>query len=102
MDDNNAAKLEMAEQIREQKQLARLKDNDDVKKLFDYQFKVAALKMIWCFTGNNVTNWDEFCKLRGEVVARLEPIQTVNGAEAQARLLTEQLTQMFDPSDNPI
>lgn len=93
--DPDAAKQEILAQIDEFKKLAELKKNEDVKQLFDYQFKVAAQKMVYCFTGDNVKDWNDFCKIRGEIIARMEPIQTIFTAEAASQQLQEQLKTMF-------
>lgn len=93
--DPDAAKTEMLNQIGEFDKLSKLADNDDVKALFDYQIKVAAQKMVHLFTSKDVKSWDDFCLLRGEIIARLEPVQTVYTAEAASKQLQAQLREMF-------
>lgn len=100
MDD--AKKLEQAqkEQIKAYTRLKRIADSPEFQDYFQFQLKTAADKMIWAFTtgknGDNVQNWDDFCKVRGEIVSRLHGIQEVMGAEAMETYLKQQLDNYYN------
>lgn len=87
------------EQIKAYEKLRKIADTDEFKDFFDFQLKTVADKMLWCFTtgkdGDNVKSWDDFCRVRGEIVARLHPIQEVNGAEAMKKYLKKQLDDYY-------
>lgn len=89
----------LKEQAKQYAKLKRISEQDEFKDFFDFQLKTAADKMLWVFTtgkdGDNVKDWDEFCKARGEIIARLHPIQEVYGADAMLDYLTKQLQQYY-------
>lgn len=101
--DEDAARKETLLLIEEQQQLKNLKDNSDVVALFDNQLKIVSQKMVYAFTtgkdGDNIKNWNDFCIVRGEIVARLQPIQAIYGAEATMAYLTDQLKTMFTETE---
>lgn len=95
------------DQIKAYEKLRKIADSQEFKDFFDFQLKTVADKLIWAFTSHvekdgdvkrsvdNINNWDEFCKVRGEIVARLHPIQEVNGAEAMKKYLKKQLDDYY-------
>lgn len=89
----------LKDQIKEYEKLKRVGSSKEIQDFFDFQLKTVADKMIWAFTtgknGDNIQNWDDFCKVRGEIVARLHPIQEVMGAEAMVTYLKEQLDSFY-------
>lgn len=61
----------------------------------DLLLKTAAMKMQWAFVGDNVKTWEDFLKVRGEIVSYLYPIQEVRGADAMINHLNEQLKEIY-------
>lgn len=96
-------KQALEEDIKAYKKLAKAKNNEEVKEFFRHQIDVVTQKMIWAFTtgkdGDNIKNWDDFCKIKGEIVARLEPIQSVYSAEQMANHLEEQVKRYYTESN---
>lgn len=102
MDDANQVENQadsLKEQIRAYRKLQKVAESDDFNEYFDLLIKTAADKMLWCFTtgkdGDNIKTWDDFCKARGEIVARLQPIQEVHGAGAVAEYMQQQLDSYY-------
>lgn len=75
--------------------LRKINQSDEFNDYFDLILKTAGEKMIWAFTGDNVKTWDDFLKVRGEIVAYLYPIQEVRGADAMKKHLEEQLRNFY-------
>jgi hypothetical protein len=75
--------------------------NDEANILFNLLIETVAQKMIWAFTtnkdGDNINSWDEFCKVRGEIVARLQPIQEIRGKADMVNHLSDQLKELYNP-----
>lgn len=82
-------------QIKEYRKLQAIANADEFETFFDLQLKTVAEKVLWCFTtgkdGDNIKSWDDFVKARGEIVARLQPIQEIYGAEHIIKYLEQQL-----------
>lgn len=99
MPDEKDVKEAQEEQIKAYKKLSKISDSQEFKDYFEFQLKTVADKMIWAFTtgkdGDNVKNWDDFCRVRGEVIARLHPIQEVNSAPGTAKYLKDQLDRYY-------
>lgn len=102
MDDQKQAeayKDSLQEEIKHYGKLKKVSQSQEVSELFDLMLKTTVDKMIWAFTtgkdGDNIKSWDDFCKVRGEVVARLQPIQEVRGAESMEKYLLEQLSGYY-------
>lgn len=95
----DAAREGAEEQIQHYRELQDVANSEHFEKFFGLLIQTVADKMIWAFTtgkdGDNIKNWDEFCRLRGEIVARLEPIQTVKGAQSVADYLSKQLEEYY-------
>lgn len=75
--------------------LKKINKSQEFNDYFDLILKTAADKMIWSFTGENVKTWEDFLKVRGEIVAYLYPIQEVRGADAMQKYLLEQLQNFY-------
>lgn len=100
MDDHEIA---LKNEIKSYEKLAKINDSDEVNELFELLIRTCADKMIWTFTtgkeGDNVKSWDDFCKVRGEIIARLQPIQDVRGSKGMVKYLREQLKTYYDQRD---
>lgn len=75
--------------------LERINKSDEFNDFFDLTIKTAADKMLWAFTGDNIKSWDDFCKVRGEIVSYLYPIQEIRGAKAMKQHLQDNLNQYY-------
>lgn len=99
MDDPQAIEDAQKEQIKAYKKLQKIADSEEFNEYFDYQIKTVADKMIWCFTtskdGDNIKSYEDFCKVKGEIVARLQPIQDIYGAENMVTYLQSQLDNYY-------
>lgn len=99
MDDPQAHEEALKEQAKAYKKLQKIADSDEFNDYFDYQIKIIADKMIWTFTtgktGDNIQNWDDFCKVRGEIIARLQPIQDIYGAENMVKALQQNIDNYY-------
>lgn len=89
----------LKDQAKEYKKLQKISDSSEFNDYFDFLMATVADKMIWAFTtgkdGDNVKNWEDFCKVRGEIVARLHPIQEVRSAEAMVQYMKKQLDAYY-------
>lgn len=92
----------LQEDIKAFKKLAKLNKEDEFNAYFDLLLRTVAAKMMWAFTtgkdGDNVKNWEDFCKVRGEITAYLYPIQEIRGAEGMVAYLQEQLDNHYNNS----
>ena len=99
METSDKQKKAFEDQIKHFKELSKIKDSPEFKKYFEAQLETLAQKLIWTFStgkdGDNVKDWDDFCKVRGEVIARLQPIQDIYAAEGIAQHLKTQLKDMY-------
>ena len=75
--------------------LKNINKSTELDAFMDLLVKTAAMKMQWAFIGDNIKSWDDFLKLRGEVVSYLYPIQEVRGADSMVQHLTEQLNEIY-------
>ena len=102
-DDPNQHQHDLKEQIAEYRKLQAISGNEEFKDYFDYCMRVVVQKMIWGFGNHtvnkqpvdNIQNWDDFCKWRGEIVARLQPIQEIYGAEYFVEYLSQSLDNLY-------
>lgn len=81
--------------IRNYEKLEKINKSDEFNDFFNLQIETVANKILWAFVGDNVKDWDSFCKVRGEVVAYLYPIQEVRGAEQMKKQLVDSLNQFY-------
>lgn len=96
MYDEEKAKQALKDDIKNYSSLKAINKSEEFNTFFDLQIKTVAHKMMSLFTGNGPKDWDEFCRIRGEVIAALYPIQEVRGAESMIKHLTEQLNQLYN------
>lgn len=78
------------------KKLSKINKSDEFNTFFDLQIDTVTQKMLTCFTGTGPKDWDEFCRIRGEVVAYLYPIQQVRGADIMAQQIKKQLDEYYN------
>lgn len=99
MDDAKNVEKGLQEQIKAYKKLQKIAESQEFQDYFDFQMKTVADKMLWSFTtgkdGDNVKNWDDFCRVRGEIVARLQPLQDVYGSKQMVNYLKQQLDMYY-------
>lgn len=92
-------KVALEQQAKSFRDLSKIKDSKEFQLYFEEQLKVLSQKLVWAFTtgkdGDNVKNWEDFCRVRGEVVARLQPIQDVYAAKGIADHITQQLKDYY-------
>lgn len=81
--------------LRALKKLKKINNSDEFNAYFDLILDTAAKKMFTAFTGEGVKTWEDFLKIRGEIVAYLYPIQEVRGADAMEKAIKEQLVQYY-------
>jgi hypothetical protein len=75
--------------------LRKIDQSQEFNDYFDFVLDTVSKKMFTAFTGDNVKTWDDFLKIRGEVVAYLYPIQEVRSAEAVEKQLKERLNSFY-------
>lgn len=85
--------------IKNYSKLERINKSEEFNDFFQLQIDTATQKMLDVFTGNGPKDWDEFCRIRGEVVAYLYPIQQVRGAKYMKEHLKEQLDQYYNQTN---
>lgn len=94
MDDTTKQAFE--DQLKAYRKLENIKDTAEFKDFFEFQVKLVVDRILWTFMsgkeGDNVKNWDDFCKVRGQIMASLIPIQEIYGATA----LKQQVKQQID------
>lgn len=61
----------------------------------DLLIRTVSQKMLGMFIGDSIKTWDDYLKLRGEIVAYMYPIQEVRGAKAMEETLTKQLNEYY-------
>ena len=96
MDDTKQHEEAIKRDIKNYSKLDRINDSEEFKVFFELQIDTVAQKMLQCFTGKGPETWEDFQRIRGEVVAYLYPIQMVRGAEVMVNQLTDQLNQYYN------
>lgn len=91
----------LKEDLKAYKKLDKINDSQEFNDYFQYQITQVVQKMVSCFTepgdkSKAPKNWDEFCRVRGEILAALVPIQQIRGAKFVTKQLQEQLDQMYN------
>lgn len=109
MDDKAQAKAHkeaLEQEIKAYKKLRDIKKSEELGTFLDLLMKTAGQKMMWAFTtgkdGDNVKSWEDFVKVRGEILAYLYPIQEIHGADAMIKHLQSELTRYYgEPKSQP-
>jgi hypothetical protein len=84
--------------IKNYAELKAINNSSEFDRFFKLQIDTVVAKILAVFTGKGPENWDEFCKVRGEIIAMLYPIQEVRGAETMIKHLTEQMNNYYGKS----
>lgn len=111
--DPKKAEQDIKNQIKEYRKLQQVADDEAFKTYFDNQLKLVADKFVWSVgtrqkklgvdakgkviaeSVDNIANWDDFCKWRGEIISRLQPLQEVYSAEAVIKYLQQHLDMYY-------
>lgn len=93
--DERASKKALEEEIQAYRRLETLSVQNEFKEYSDRLMKTVAHKMIWAFTNDSIKSWEDFCKVRGEIHARLQPLQEVHEAGALANYMQQQLEEQY-------
>lgn len=96
MDDPKKVKEGIENDIRNYSKLEKINGSDEFNDFFALQIDTVVQKMLSCFTGTGPKDWDEFCRIRGEVIAYLYPIQQVRGASVMRAQLKENLNAYYN------
>lgn len=88
-------KQAITKDVKHYKELKKVAQSFDFQPFFDEIIKTTAQKMFLAFSSDQIKNWDDFCKVRGEVIAYLYPLQEVKGADEMVKRLEEQLTDYY-------
>ncbi len=99
-DDGKQAQDAIEKDLRGYRALNQVNKNPDFDVFFDLLLKTCSDKMVWAFTGDNIKSYDDFCKVRGEVVSYLFPIQEVRSASSMAKHLQDQLNEYYKNPNN--
>ncbi len=94
--DEKAHKDALEQDLKNYKKLEKINGSEEFNTFFDLQVDTVVQKMLACFTGTGPKDWDEFCRMRGEVVAYLYPIQQIRGAKAMQAQMKEQLDAYYN------
>lgn len=86
----------LKEDLKAYKKLEKINKSAEFDDYFQYQITQTVQKMLKLFTEDGPKNWDEYCKLRGEVLGMLVPIQQIRGAKFVAQKLQEQLDTYYN------
>lgn len=90
------AKQGIEQDLKAYKKLQKINKSEEFNDFFDLITKTAADKMVWAFTGDNIKSWDDFLKVRGEIISYLYPLQEVRSADAMAQHLKDQLDSYYN------
>ena len=96
MDDPKLHKEAIEEELKSYAKLERINKSDEFNDFFNLQIDTVSKKMLTCFTGSGPKDWDEFCRIRGEVIGILYPIQQIRGAKVMQKQLKEQLDSFYN------
>lgn len=76
--------------------LDRINDSEEFNAFFDLQIDTASQKIMSLFTGNGPKDWNEFCRIRGEVIGIIYPIVQIRGANVMKDQLKDQLNSYYN------
>lgn len=86
----------LEDELKNYRKLEKINSSDEFNDFFELQVATVVQKMLSCFTGNGPKDWDEFCRIRGEVIGMLYPIQQIRGAKSIAKRIKEQLDNIYN------
>ena len=95
-DDPHQLKESMEAELKSYSKLEKINKSDEFNDFFDLQMDTAVQKMLSVFTGKGPANWEEFARVRGEVIGILVPIQQIRGAKFVKKKIQEQLTEYYN------
>lgn len=88
----------MREEIAAYRKLQDVAVTDEFDLLAERLTKTVVEKMIYAFTNDNaVKSMDDFYKLRGEIIARMQPLQDIGQAQLMADQLETRLKEFYTP-----
>lgn len=96
MDDPKQYEEALKQDLKAYSKLERINKSDEFNDFFDLQVSTVVQKMLSLFTGKGPKNWDEFCRIRGEVIGVLYPIQQIRGAKVLKKQLQDQLNTIYN------
>lgn len=96
MQDPKAHEQAMRDELRAYSKLEKINKSSEFNDFFAFQIDEAAKKMLTCFTGTGPQSYDEFCRIRGEVIGVLYPIQQVRGAKYVQEEIKSQLNEYYN------
>lgn len=96
MDDLKKQAQATKDEIKSYKKLEKINKSQEFNDFFDMQVVEAARKMIAAFSGEGPKDWEEFCRVRGEVIGILYPIQQVRGAKFVVKQLEGKLNEWYN------
>ena len=89
------SKQALQEEIQAYRRLQSLGLTEEYQEYSNRLSKTVADKMIYAMTSDNVKTLDDFYRVRGEVIARLQPLQEVFEAGAIANNLEARLKEYY-------
>jgi hypothetical protein len=88
---------QLKKDIQAWKKLQSVAMTDEFDQLRNTLVKTVTGKMMLAFTGDSIKTIEDFYKVKGEVVARLQPLQEITGAGEIAEQLEKQLKENYAP-----
>lgn len=92
-------KQALKQEIEAYRKLASLGLTNEFQEYSNRLVKTVTDKMIFAFTSDTVKTIEDYYKLKGEIVARLQPLQEVFEAGAMAQSLEERLKEYYTNTD---
>jgi hypothetical protein len=87
----------LKEEILAYRKLQDIAITDEFEQFKNRLVKTVATKMIYAFTSESIKTFDDFCRIRGEVIARLQPLQEIAQAGEMAESLEKNLKDLYAP-----
>lgn len=88
-------KKALQEEVLAYRKLQDIAITDEFGLFKDRLIKTVTEKMIFAFTSETVTSYDDFCRIRGEIIARLQPLQEIAQAGEIADSLDAKLKEFY-------
>lgn len=98
--DPSKAKQALEDELRAYRKLDKINQSEEFNSFFDLQLDEVVKKMLECFTGTGPQSYDEFSRIRGEVVGILYPMQQIRGAKFISSQIKEQLNTYYNEQPN--